>query len=143
MPEETEACSALLLYGPDRAHRPRWSYRSHGSDGKHGSNWPRGSDGKHGSDRPRRGYRSHGSDGKHGSDRSRRGYGARGSDGKHGSDRPRRGYRSCGSDGKHGSNWLYGSHRRNRPGRIGSGCGISYRVFSAGSSGNVRDSAGF
>ena len=38
---------------------------------------------------------------------------------------------------------LYGSHRRNRPGRIGSGCGISYRVFSAGSSGNVRDSAGF
>ena len=38
---------------------------------------------------------------------------------------------------------LYGAHRRNRPGRIGSGCGISYRVFSAGSSGNVRDSAGF
>ena len=83
LPEETEACSALLLYGPDRP------------------------------------------------------------DGKHGSNRPRRGYRSHGPDGKHGSNWLYGAHRRNRPGRIGSGCGISYRVFSAGSSGNVRDSAGF
>ena len=113
MPEETEACSALLLYGPDRP------------------------DGKHGSDRPRRGYRSHGSDGKHGSNWPR------GSNGKHGSDRSRRGYRSHGPDGKHGSNWLYGAHRRNRPGRIGSGCGISYRVFSAGSSGNVRDSAGF
>ena len=135
--------SALYLHrpdGPGRKHGPNGSPRSDGPDGKH-----RGD----GSPRPDGSHRKHGADGsprpdwpgrKHRGDGSLRPDGANGKHGSNGSPRPDR------SNGKHrpdGSPRPDGSHRKHRPGRNGSGSGISVRLFRAGFSREFRDAAGF
>ena len=91
-------------------------------------------------------HRPDGPDGKHRADRSPRPDGANGKHGSNGSPRPHR------SNGKHGLDRKHradrsprpdGSHRKHRPGRNGSGGGISVRLFRAGFSREFRDAAGF
>ena len=134
------AQAGSVLYrpnGPDRKHGSNGSSRPNGSNGKH---WP---DRKH---RPNRSSRPNGSNRKHGPKRSPR------PDGKHrpnGSPRPNgpdRKHGSNGSDGSsrpNGSNRKYGPDGKHRPGRNGSGSGISVRLFRSGFSRKSRDAAGF